>query len=188
MHQSLLRHLNEYHSPKKRNGGLSRIRMTQKTRKYEIWRFVFVPINITDHSDWFLDFTDVQAELERLKQNRKKRRVDVKKEQKESSVGVPRMELVILDDGVIDLTRDWYVRERTISHWILGNSVSHRGLVLYRILKWYAEYVCTYKGRPDYEWISQLLRLWPDDLASVLISSFRCPWGPWPTWVVFSKK
>lgn len=80
-----------------------------------------------------MDFTDVQAELERLKQNRKKRRVDVKKEQKESSVGVPRMELVILDDGVIDLTRDGYVRERTISHWILGNPVPHRDLVLYRI-------------------------------------------------------
>ena len=59
------------------------------------------PITRTDFG-----FTNIQAELERLKQNRKKRRVDVKKEQKESSVGVPRMELVILDDGVIDLTRD----------------------------------------------------------------------------------
>ena len=55
----------------------------------------------------WLNYRPYQAELEQRKQHRKRRRTDdVKKEPKEDPDAVPKMKLLVLEDGVIDLTQD----------------------------------------------------------------------------------
>ena len=63
-----------------------------------------------------------------LKQTRKKRRVEVKKEPKEDPDAAPAMKLVILDDGVIDLT--WDLLLDTGGYFYVPHSVHFRLLAV----------------------------------------------------------
>ena len=63
-----------------------------------------------------------------LKQTRKKRRVEVKKEPKEDPDAAPAMKLVILDDGVIDLT--WDLLLDTGGYFYILHSVHFRFLAV----------------------------------------------------------